>query len=51
MSLKIPNFLISYPIVLKLFLIGLSDFSATIESKLFLVRKKRCGVDQKRLII
>ena len=33
---KIHNFLISYPILLKLFLIGLSDFSAFIESKLFL---------------
>ena len=32
---KIHNFLISYPILLKLFLIGLSDFSAFIESKLF----------------
>ena len=32
---KIHYFLISYPILLKLFLIGLSDFSAFIESKLF----------------
>ena len=32
---KIHNFLISYPILLKLFLIGLSDFSAFIESNLF----------------
>ena len=32
---KIHNFLISYPILLKLFLIGLTDFSAFIESKLF----------------
>ena len=32
---KIHNFLISYPILLKLFLISLSDFSAFIESKLF----------------
>ena len=30
---KINNFLISYPILLKLVLIGLSDFSASIESK------------------
>ena len=36
MSLKIHNFLISYPILLKPFLIGLSDFSGSIESKLFL---------------
>ena len=36
MSLKIHNFLISYPILLKLFFIGLSDFSGSIESKLFL---------------
>ena len=36
MSLKIHNFLISHPILLKLFLIGLSDFSGYIESKLFL---------------
>ena len=36
MSLKIHNFLISHPILLKLFLIGLSDFSDSIESKLFL---------------
>ena len=36
MSLKIHNFLISHPILLKLFLIGLSDFSGSIESKLFL---------------
>ena len=36
MSLKIHNFLISYPILLKLVLIGLSDFSCSIESKLFL---------------
>ena len=33
---KIRNFLISYPILLNLFLIGLSDFSASIDSKLFL---------------
>ena len=32
---KIHNFLISYPILLKLLLIDLSDFSAFIESKLF----------------
>ena len=32
---KIHNFLISYSILLKLFLIGLFDFSAFIESKLF----------------
>ena len=32
---KIHNFLISYPILLKLFLIGLSDFSAFIESNFF----------------
>ena len=32
---KIHNFLISYPILLKLFLIGLSDCSAFIKSKLF----------------
>ena len=37
MSLKIHNFLISYPILLKHFLIGLSDLSGYIESKLFLV--------------
>ena len=36
MSLKIHNFLTSYPILLKLFLIGLSDFSGPIKSKLFL---------------
>ena len=36
MSLKIHNFLTSYQILLKLFLIGLSDFSGSIESKLFL---------------
>ena len=36
MSLKIHNFLISYPILLKLVLIGLYDFSGSIESKLFL---------------
>ena len=36
MSLKIHNFVISYPILLKLFLIGLCDFSGSIESKLFL---------------
>ena len=36
MSLNIHNFLISYPILLKLCLIGLSDFSGSIESKLFL---------------
>ena len=36
MSLKIHNFLISYPILLKLFLIGNSDLSASIERKLFL---------------
>ena len=36
MSLKIHNFLISYPILLKLCFIGLSDFSGSIESKLFL---------------
>ena len=35
-SLKVYNFLISLPNLLKLFLIGLSDFSASIESKLFL---------------
>ena len=35
-TLKIHNFLISYSILLKLVLIGLSDFSASIESKLFL---------------
>ena len=35
MSLKIHNFLISHPILLKLFLIGLSDFSGSIESNLF----------------
>ena len=32
----IHNFLISYPILLKLCLMGLSDFSGSIESKLFL---------------
>ena len=32
---KIHNFLISYPILLKHFLIGLSDCSAFIESELF----------------
>ena len=32
---KIHNFLIRYPILLKLVLIGLSDVSASIESKLF----------------
>ena len=32
---KIHNFLISYPILLKLFFIGLSDFSAFNESELF----------------
>ena len=36
MSLKTHNFPISYPTLLKLYLIGLSDFSASIESKLFL---------------
>ena len=36
MSLQIHNFLISYPILLKLFLIGLSDLSGSIENKLFL---------------
>ena len=36
MSLKIHNFLICYPILLIPFLIGESDFSASIESKLFL---------------
>ena len=36
MWLKIHNFLISYPILLKLFFIGLSDFSGSIESKLFM---------------
>ena len=33
---KLHNFLISYPILLNFFWIGLSDFSASIESKLFL---------------
>ena len=36
MSLQIHNFLISSPILLKLYLIGLYDFSGSIESKFFL---------------